>query len=150
MVVLISCFTWISHCIAPKIAHLIIFINPTLTKSREQLSEQQKKVAGSLQKCIFWLNSLVPNKARILTQISPLFYGLCNGFSLYSFPDALVPNLPHPRHICNLLSVMYILVIFASLKVFETDSLSVKCIRSSLKLLRITEVEQRNRRGHKP
>lgn len=119
VVVLISCFTQISHCIALKIAPLIKFIKPTLTKSREQLSEQQKKVDGSLQKCIFWLNSLVSYEAWILIQVSPLFYGVCNSFSLYFFPDALALNLLHSRQICNLLSFMYILVIFARLNLLR-------------------------------
>lgn len=147
VVVLIICFTWIIHCIHLKIEHLIIFIKPTLTKSREQLSEQQKKSSSFSQKCVFCLNSLVSNKAQILIQVSPLFYGVCHGFSLYFFPDALVPNLLHSRLICNLLSFMYILVILARLNLFEIDNLSVKRIKSSLKPLRITEVEHRNRRG---
>lgn len=107
VVVLISCFTWIIHCIDLKIAHLIIFIKPTLTKPREQLSEQQKKGAGSLQKCIFWLNSLVSNKARILIQVSPLSYGVCDDFSLYFFSwcpcSKLTPFQTHlERTFCSL------------------------------------------------
>lgn len=122
--------------------------NLHLQNQGSNCQSNRKNVAGSLQKCIFWLNSLVSNRAHILTQVSPLFYGVCNSFfPCIFFPDALVPNLLHSRHICNLLSFMYILVMFATLDLFETDNCLSNVSEVQLKPLRITEAELRNRRG---
>jgi len=108
----------------------------------------KNKVAGSLQKCLLWLNSLVSNKAQILIQVSPLHYGVYNGSLLHGLSAILVKNLLSSRRICYLRVLSFMcpfVLIFVSLNVFETANLSVKYIQSSLKLLRVTWVEQANR-----